>query len=181
MSNITASQSPTRAWAGFKRLAGILMIAGGVMVGGLAAMLLPGAAGLLVAAAAGAVGVGLGALALRSASNSGIEASRRELTDRELSVIDLARHRGGALTVTETAEGLGISMAEADAALTAMADGSRVWAEVTPDGFMRYVFRELDASPGPRVRVADDTTRSPEEIEALEELERELAESTHDA
>ena len=154
------------------RFAGILLVAGGVLVGATAAMLLPGLGGIIAAAALGAVGVGLGGLSLRAASRQSEQATHHTHTQRELSVLNLARTKGGVLTVTDVASGLGISIAEADASLTAMADGSRIWAEVTPEGFVRYVFREMQAG-GPRVRV-DAGEASSEEEEAMAELEREL-------
>ncbi|MAQ18217.1 MAG: hypothetical protein CMN30_25900 [Sandaracinus sp.] len=153
------------------RFAGIMLVAGGVLLGATAAMLLPGIAGIVGAAALGAVGVGLGGLSLRAASRQHDVADHQSHTQRELGILNLARARDGVLTVTDVASGLGISIAEADAALTAMADGSRIWAEVTPDGFVRYVFREMQTA-GPRVRV--DASATSEEEEALAELEREL-------
>jgi len=160
------------------RVLGILSIAGGVLVGAVGAALLPGVGGIIAAAAFGAVGVGIGALSLRAASRRAAEAERRTDTQRELALLRLAERHDGVLTVTDAARGLGISIAEADAALTAMADGSRIWAEVTPDGFVQYVFREMQThQQGPRVRVeGDDTPPTSEEEQALAELEEELRE-----
>jgi len=161
--------------AGLRAL-GVLSIAGGVLVGAVAAALLPGVGGIIAAAAVGAVGVGIGAVSLRAASRSADEADERTGTRRELALLELAEEHDGVLTVTDAARGLGISIAEADAALTAMADGSRIWAEVTPDGFVQYVFREMQARRGPRVRVDAEADAPPmtEEEEALAELEEEL-------
>ncbi len=167
------SPAPSRGKAAGLRLMGVLSIAGGVLVGALAAAVLTGVGGIIAAAAVGAVGVGLGALSLRAASRSADEAEARTGTQRELALLQLAEKHDGVLTVTDAARGLGISIAEADEALTAMADGSRIWAEVTPEGFVRYVFREMQARQGPRVRV-DAEAPMTEEEQALAELEEEL-------
>lgn len=174
------SAAAPRGKAAGLRVMGILSIAGGVLIGAAAAALLPGVGGVIAAAALGAIGVGVGGLSLRAASRNADEAERRTDTRRELAILRLAEQSGGELTVTDAARGLGISIAEADEALTAMADGSRIWAEVTPDGFVRYVFREMQAQQGPRVRV-DEASASPatsEEEEALAELEEELRNRT---
>ena len=155
------------------RFTGIMLVAGGVLLGAAAAALVPGVVGVIAAAAVGAVGVGLGGLSLRAASRSADEAAKRTDTRRELAILQLAQRHRGVLTVTDAARGLGISIAEADEALTRMADGSRIWAEVTPEGTVRYVFREIQARLGPKVRVEEGAARS-EEDEALAELEEEL-------
>ena len=170
------------------RLLGILGVAGGVLAATAAAMVIPGVGGVVVAAALGATGVGLGGWAIRAGSRAGEVASTRTTASRELQILELAEEKGGVLTVTDVARGLGMSSAEADAALTSMADGSRVSAELTTDGFVKYVFRELRAlkaeerarSGAPRVRVdAADAAdvedevagRSEELAEAYEEVE----------
>ncbi len=176
---MAASPAAPRGKAAGLRFLGIMSIAGGVLLGAVGAALLPGVGGIIAAAALGAVGVGIGGFSLRAASRSADEADRRTDTQRELALLRLAEQHGGVLTVTDAARGLGISIAEADAALTAMADGSRIWAEVTPDGFVQYTFREMQArQQGPRVRVegADDAPPTSEEEQALAELEEELRE-----
>ncbi|MBO6940874.1 MAG: hypothetical protein JJ863_38220 [Deltaproteobacteria bacterium] len=175
---MAASPAAPRGKAAGLRFLGIMSIAGGVLAGAVGAALLP-IGGIIAAAAIGAVGVGVGALSLRAASRSANEADRRTDTQRELALLRLAEQHDGVLTVTDAARGLGISIAEADAALTAMADGSRIWAEVTPDGFVQYTFREMQArQQGPRVRVegTDDAPPTSEEEQALAELEEELRE-----
>lgn len=175
---VAASPAAPRGKAAGLRFLGIMSIAGGVLVGAIGAVLLPGVGGIIAAAALGAVGVGIGGFSLRAASRSADEADRRTDTQRELALLRLAEQHEGVLTVTDAARGLGISIAEADEALTAMADGSRIWAEVTPDGFVQYTFREMQARQGPRVRVegADDAPPTSEEEQALAELEEELRE-----
>lgn len=147
---------------------GIFILAAGVLGAIAVAAAIPTTIGLVMAAVVGAVGVGAGALAMRSGSSGG-SASGSE----ENQILSLAEEKGGVLTVTDVARSLGVTQAEADALLSGMADGSRVWAEVTTDGMMRYEFRELMAKRGPLVRVSDELS---ERIEMSAE-EHELAEA----
>ncbi len=136
------------------RIGGGLAIGFGVFAAAVAFAVLPGALGLLFAMALGVAGVGGGAAALRAGARQGQEADKARVRDREHRILDLASGSGGDLTVTEVAQALGCSLAEADAALTAMADGSRVTVEVDPNGLVHYVFRELAAeTPAARIRV----------------------------
>lgn len=158
------------------RTFGILSIAGGVLGAALAAAFLPGALAIVAAIAIGGAGVALGGLSLRSASRGA-----SDTTATELAIFRLAEKSGGALSVTDVARGLRISVEEADGALTALADGSRVWAEVTPEGLVRYVFRELDSSKdGVKVRVESVSDTSEELAEAEREIE-EMLESSRTA
>jgi hypothetical protein len=97
-------------------------------------------------------------------------------------VIALAEKRGGELVATEVARELRLSLEEADALLTSMADGARVSVEVDSEGIVRYQFRELTLrGRGPRVRVdaggesaeagAEAASR---QAEAAERVEREF-------
>ncbi len=151
------------------RTVGAMSIGVGVVVAALAAMLVPGAAGIVLAVLAGGAGVGAGALALRAGARQSAEADRRERADRERRILDLAEASHGDLTVTETARALGVPMDEADRMLTEMADGSRVSVEVDPDGILHYVFRELRLEPpaARRVRVGDE--RAEQAAEPVEE------------
>lgn len=137
------------------RAFGAMSIGAGVLLAAIAFMLLPGAAGVIVALLAGSAGVGLGALGLRAGAKQASEADRQERAARERAVLDLAEKSDGDLTATETARALGTTMEEADRILTEMADGSRVTVEVDPDGIVHYVFRELAkaAEAAARVRV----------------------------
>lgn len=148
------------------RTFGILSIAGGVLGAALAAAFLPGALAVVAAIAIAGAGVTLGGLSLRSASRGASDS-----TATELAIFRLAEKNGGALSVTDVARGLRISVEEADAALTALADGSRVWAEVTPEGLVRYVFRELSSSGSSvKVRVEDVSEEMAEAEREIEEL-----------
>lgn len=154
-----------RAGGGGLRLFGAVLIGAGVLAAAAATILVPGAFGIALAILAGGAGVGLGALALKGGSKASAHATRTERTDRELRILDLAEKSNGDLTVTETARALGISTEEADAALTQIADGTRVHVEVDESGVVHYVFRELRAGPAPsaKVRVAPEAVDEAEE------------------
>lgn len=154
-----------RAKSTGKRTLGMFAVAAGVL--GAIAVAAAGL-GLITAGVVAAVGVGVGAFAMRSGANSGPATGSEENR-----ILSLAEEKGGVLTVTDVARALGVTQAEADTLLSGMADGSRVWAEVTTDGMMRYEFRELMTRTGPLVRVDDELA---ERIEMSAE-EHELAEA----
>ncbi len=120
-----------------------------MMLGGLGVVMgvaIGGAAGIAIAILGGLFGAGVGGLLWARGSASKQAAKERFGAAREHAILDLAEKRGGRLTATEVARALRISVGEADAALTAMADGSRVSAEVSDDGVVVYDFRELRAA-----------------------------------
>lgn len=171
------------------RLLGIFGIATGVLAATAAAIVIPGAGGIVVAAVLGSLGIGLGAWGIRAGSKTEESHASRVDTQLELAILQLAEKKEGLLTVTDVSRSLGIPAARADAALTAMADGSRVSAEITPDGLVRYVFRELRTLKGhaadedgvvvPRVRVEAEqpvVARDDAMAEANAEVEAILAE-----
>ncbi len=85
----------------------------------------------------------------------------------ELRILALAEKHQGELYATDVARAFGISSATAEAELGKLADGSRVVAEVTPDGLVKYCFRELAArAPAARVRVAPPAEEAAVEVEA---------------
>ena len=128
----------------------------------------PGAALALIVAAGGALGLWT---ALRAAGSRERARAARETRVREQQILDLAEQEGGNLTVTTVARVLGVSMVEADAILTGMADGTRVTVDFDPDGVIHYVFRELSPSQvPPRMRAptskgADASPREGGEVE----------------
>lgn len=163
-------QAARRGGSAALRGFGILGIAGGVLAAAIAGAVLPGVGGVLVAAALGATGVGLGALTIRAGAKAGASADDRATTQRELAILTLAEERGGILTVTDVARALGISQQDADGALTRMADGSRITVEVTSDGIVEFVFREVRrAAPAQKVRVEAGADEVEEEIERDDE------------
>lgn len=93
-------------------------------------------------------GVAAGAAALTA---HGTRRTRRRRTHALLEacqkeVLQLARDRGGLLTVSETAASLGWTIARAERVLVSIEDGFRVRSEVTEDGRIVYEFPELFAA-----------------------------------
>src|SRR5687768_171458 len=154
-----------RAGGGGLRIFGAMLIGGGVLAAAAMAVLFPGAIGIALAILAGGFGVGLGALALKGGAKAGAHADRTQRTDRELKILELAEKSNGDLTATEVARAMKLSLEQADAALTAMADGARVNVEIDENGIVHYVFRELRAGPSPSAKMRV----------ATEELERDAA------
>jgi hypothetical protein len=150
------------------RLFGIASIAGGILLAAGAAWLLPGTIGLVVAAALGlgGMGVGTGALVLGKSAATEAEARRQEVLGAR--IMDLAERGGGRLTATQVARELGLSVQQADAALTALTDGERVVLEISPDGVLFYDFREIRAleAGGPQVQVGVQAPAAEMEISA---------------
>lgn len=104
--------------------------------------------GAVLASAAVASGVtgGLGIWLLRQRKR----ARGKVDLDPELQVrlLDLATQKKGRLTVTSTAQGLGLTLDEAEKALQSMARSHYVDVELDPDvGVVTYVFRELAPPP----------------------------------
>lgn len=135
------------------RAAGVLLLALGAAGAAASVALTGGTAGLILAAAAGGAGAGLGGLFLRAGGKAAERTRREHSAQMEQAVLALAVDKGGVLSVTEVARGLGVTVAEADDALTSIADGSRVSAEITTDGLLLYHFRELEARARVRVDV----------------------------
>jgi hypothetical protein len=70
------------------------------------------------------------------------------LSALQLPVLRLAAQRGGRLTVTEAAAALGWTIPRAEKVLQSLDDGWRVDSEVTGEGVIVYLFRELGPSVG---------------------------------
>ncbi len=153
------------------RLLGAASIAAAVLVGGSFAYV-AGTVGLVVGLGLGALGAAVGALLLRAGAKRSAAASAEERARRELAILALAEKKGGVLRVTDLSRSLGLSAAEAEAMLASMADGSRVTVEITSDGLVEYVFRELEARTGSRVRVDLEAAPDVEAAEVEVELER---------
>ncbi|MGF1469364.1 MAG: hypothetical protein ACFCGT_24865 [Sandaracinaceae bacterium] len=147
---------------------GVLALAAGLVGAALVAAAVPSSVvGLILAAAVGGAGVGVGALGFQTAARRQRDAERQARRDRELAILQLAEERGGALTATEVARELHIAPDEAEDALTAMVgDGTRVGVEVDREGVLRYAFRELMPPPELRVRVEPEPETEPSEVSA---------------
>lgn len=169
------SAALSRASAGGLRALGIASIGLGTLFAlalGAAGL---GAVGLVGAAVFLAAGGGIGALSLRGASRRLKEARLRQQAATERALLAAATAATDhALTATEAARALGIGVEEADKALTAMADGSRVSAEIDDQGIVRYEFRELRLAlleaRGEKVRV-ELPAPEPARVEAPAEAE----------
>lgn len=150
-----------RARARGQRALGVASITSGVLAALLVAALVSGGTGVMLAVLVALLGGALGALSIRAGAR-GLAAAQRDVArELERRVLDLAAKEGGELTATHTATALGVSVEDADAALTALVgDGSRVSVEVDDDGVLSYVFRELVPRPS-RARVEID-----DEVEA---------------
>lgn len=145
------------------RLFAVVAAVGGLVSGGLVALVASTGIGALVGMGLAGSGLFVAALSAYFASRVATRARSLESTGHELDVLRLAERHGGELFATDVARHLGISSSEADAILTSLADGSRVAPEVTPEGLVKYVFREVARrSLGPRVRVADPEAQAEE-------------------
>jgi len=172
---VTAQRGASTA----SRIFGATLLACGVLAGAASAIFVPGIGGVALAAALGGVLGGAGIFAMRAGAKGNADADAKVDTQRELALLDIAERHHGVLTVTDAARGLGISMEEADALLTRLADGSRVLAEITVDGRVEYVFREirmraLEKGDAPKVRVEEEVYQAAQERlreEAEEEAE----------
>lgn len=157
------------------RVFGVLMVGAAAVAGALGFATSAPLVVMMVAAAA--LGIG-GVTALSQASRVESRARERRRKGLERRVLTLAESRRGDLTATDVAKNLHLGLEEADALLTSMADGTRVAVEVDPEGIVHYVFRELVAARGPRVRVDGETDAEAEadaiEADAAARVEREL-------
>ncbi|MGQ9631316.1 MAG: hypothetical protein ACUVXI_13555 [bacterium] len=70
-------------------------------------------------------------------------AEEGELNVLRNKILNLARLKGGTLTVTEVAEGLQVSMEEAEKAINSMVDDFRVEMKVRNSGVIAYEFPEI--------------------------------------
>jgi hypothetical protein len=64
----------------------------------------------------------------------------------QLPVLQLAGRKGGRLTVTDVATGLGWPMTRAEKVLNSLEDGMRVMSDITDDGVIVYDFLEIRAA-----------------------------------
>jgi hypothetical protein len=151
-----ARAAAQRGGAAGLRILGGMAVAAGILGAAVAAALVAGIPGIVLAAIVALAGVTTGALAMRAGAKTSISAERTIAAAREQAILSLAGKRKGIVTATEVARELRLSVADADAALTAMADGTRVVVQIGEEGTIHYVFRELGGvgpEDLPRVRV----------------------------
>jgi hypothetical protein len=152
-----------RGWSLGFYIAGVAALGAGVLVGGIVAAATGSAAGLTVAAIIGGTGIATGALGLWESRRFHRRAERLEQTVSEQQLLALAEKRQGVLRVVDVARELRIRSDEAEALLDPLVDEVRVSMQVSDEGEIHYVFRELAASRGPRVRVAASESKLAEE------------------
>jgi hypothetical protein len=157
------------------RLFGVLGIGGGVLGAALATLALGVTpVGIAAAVVLALAGVAVGASALRRAAGRQEADAARDRRAMELRLTALAEKHGGDLTATTVAKALRITTEEADAALTRLADGTRVSLEVDEEiGLVHYVFHEVQAAL-PKTRVVEGAGE--EAGEADEEAKEEKVE-----
>lgn len=160
---------------GFLRFIGASGIGGGILGAGLATLLFgTGVLGITAALVLGGAGVLVGATAFRRARTLDERAKEKERRALEARILSIASRHGGELTATIVAADLGVKPEDAERALSALVDGTRVELEVDEtDGTMHYLFREARPSVTPKVRVAGEAEPAIDE-EQQAEIEREV-------
>jgi hypothetical protein len=136
----------------------VLLVGGSVAVGLALLFAAFGAtlAGLAIALPVAVVSLVIGVVLVRrggSLNRAGIEAER---TTREQALLAVVAHRGS-VTATEAAHALGVTLAEADAALTDLAkrDPDRVSVDVDDQGVVRYRITHIAADARVRVEAGE--------------------------
>lgn len=171
---------PTKQWMksvavggsafGLKFL-GAAVIGGSLVIAGIIGAISGGGLALIPAAVISLAGLGLGGLLWSWGAHASRKAESITLSVQELEILSLAERHGGELFATDVARGLGISLAEAEARLSAMTDGTRIIADVTAEGLLRFEFRELRlrrSVVATRVAAPGSEAASEHEIEATE-------------
>lgn len=161
--SIHANARIARAWSIGFYIAGIAALGAGLIVGGIVAVATATPVGLSVAAVIAGGGIATGGLSLWESRRFSQRAKRLESTISEHRLSALAEARGGILRVVDVARELAVMGDEAEALLDGLVDEVRVSMQVTDEGEIQYVFREIDGTPGARVRVGAVHTQATEE------------------
>jgi hypothetical protein len=161
--DMQASARLARGWSLGLYIAGIAALGAGLLIGGIVAAAGGSLAGLAVGATIAGAGVATGALGLWESRRFARRASRLDRIASEHRLFALAETHGGTLRVVDVVRGLQLMSTDAEALLDALVDEVRVSMEVSDDGEIRYVFRELAKAEPTRVRV------EPEALEPIEE------------
>jgi uncharacterized membrane protein YccC len=154
-----------RGWSTGLFIAGVAALGAGVLVGGIVALATGSAAGVTVAAIIAGGGVATGGLSLWESRRFDRRAKALERTISEQRLFALAKEQGGALRVVDVARRFRIASKDAEALLDSLVDEVRVSMQVTDDGEIDYVFRELSLGQAPPVRVALSEAEMGEEEE----------------
>ncbi len=112
------------------------------------------AAGLTVAAVIAGAGLATGGLSLWESRRFDRRARQMQRTISEHRLFALAQEQGGTLRVIDVARELRMTSKAAEALLDSLVDEVRVAMQVTDEGEIDYLFRELTLGTEPRVRVA---------------------------
>jgi hypothetical protein len=164
--NLQAKARLARGWSTGLYVAGIAALGAGLLVGGIVALATGSVGGLTAAAVIAAMGVATGGLSLWESRRFSERAKHLAQTVSEQRLFALAAQHGGTLRVGDVVLGLRMTSAEAEAVLDGLVDEVRVSMQVSEEGDLRYVFRELSEGAGPRVRVAVEEREAVEEISA---------------
>lgn len=165
--SIYANARIARAWSIGFYIAGIAALSAGLLVGGIVAVATATPVGLSVAAVIAGGGIATGGLSLWESRRFSQRAKRLQSTISEHRLFALAETHGGVLRVVDVARELTVMGEEAEALLDGLVDEVRVSMQVTDEGEIQYVFRELDGTPSPRVRVGAAHTQTTEESPEL--------------
>lgn len=169
--SVRARARVARGWSLGFYIAGIAALGSGVLAGAIVAAATGTAAGLAVAALIAGTGVATGSVGLWESRRFRSRAEALERTASERRLYALAEEVGGVLRVADVVRGLGFSTTDAEALLDGLVDEVRVSMQVTDDGEIRYLFRELQPDSQARVRV-DVVEESPQEVrEAVDGVE----------
>ncbi len=125
---------------------------GGLLVGGLAGLLVSLVAtvasasmwwGVAVGLFVGAVGGIAGALLMKGSKK--LQARARSIRDEayEQSILAMAATRRGAVTTLEVSQQLGIALSEADRLLGEMSHKGRALVEINREGLLQYTFKDV--------------------------------------
>lgn len=166
-----------RGWSTGLFIAGVAALGAGLLVGGIVAAATGSAAGLTVAAIIAGGGVATGGLSLWESRRFDRRVKQLERTIFEQRLFALAQEQGGTLRVVDVARRLRIGSKDAEALLDSLVDEVRVSMQVTDEGQIDYVFRELSLGEAPRVRVAlSEAEPAEEEAGEAEARKRRLSE-----
>ena len=169
-----------RGWSLGFYIAGIAALGSGVLAAGIVAAATGTLAGLAVAAVIGGAGAATGALGLWESRRFARRAEQLEATVSEQRLYALAERHGGVLRAHDVANELSVMRTEAEELLDRLVDEVRVSMQVTDDGEIQYVFREVERSARPKVRVADPEPADHELAESPVEAGARAEESASD-
>lgn len=175
--SLRAKARVARGWSTGLFIAGVAALGAGLLVGGIVAAATGSAAGLTVAAIIAGGGVATGGLSLWESRRFDRRVKQLERTIFEQRLFALAQEQGGTLRVVDVARRLRIGSKDAEALLDSLVDEVRVSMQVTDEGQIDYVFRELSLGEAPRVRVAlSEAEPAEEEAGEAEARKRRLSE-----